>query len=761
MTPILEAWRDPARTPLDFIIVGSGAGGAPLAARLSERGYTVLVVEMGPREPPKPAGAVVENTAVPLLHSETTEDDRHSLRFFVKHFDDDPAGSLDPKVHQPSNGQQDEAGIFYPRAHGVGGCTVHNAMITICGQSEDWDEIAEATGDDSWRGERMRAYFQRVERCNYARPTLFGRLRGLLGLGTGWENSRHGDRGWLDVSMSDLRLLKRDRQFLHVVLGGALSTFKSGVERFGELLHGVINGRTFPGLDPNHWETMRQSAEGVSRIPCAITPNGERSGPRARLLRLTSPDSPHHGQLHLLTGAFVTEVVLAEEQQSVVIGGKDAKLRATGIRCLPREHVYEADPNSSRLAVNGQGWRDHLVTIHCRREVILCGGAFNTPQLLMLSGIGPADHLREHGITPRVDLPGVGRNLQDRYEVPVIATITDRFHSLDGVGLSSRNLDPELKRWIDNTGRPAYRRGLYATNGGLVGIFVRSGQEDAAPDLFIFALAGYFPGYHVGWSDSYALLGLRPDATPAEIATAPRRALTWLILKARTRHHGGYVRLQNAHPFRRPEINFRSFPLASDQSLEPSSTGDPFPTSRDQDLEALHEGVRFVEKILSLGKDKGTIEKYELPGDGPFQGNTRKWIKHVAWGHHACGTCRIGGDHDDLAVLDSRFRVRGVQGLCVVDACVFPRIPGFFIVANIYMIAEKAADVLAEDHPIPESALPAAARDALKLDPVLPSSAAYVARQLYPAALEAAEARLVAARRQAAGLTKPEPRSRA
>src|SRR4051812_14315311 len=103
MAPIPEEWQDPDRTTIDFIVVGAGAGGAPLAARLVERGYTVLVVEMGPEKPPTPAGAVVENTEVPLLHTESTEDERHSLRYFVQHFDHDPDGSLDPKVHRPVN----------------------------------------------------------------------------------------------------------------------------------------------------------------------------------------------------------------------------------------------------------------------------------------------------------------------------------------------------------------------------------------------------------------------------------------------------------------------------------------------------------------------------------------------------------------------------------------------------------------------------------------------------------------------------------
>ena len=152
MIDIPEAWTDPSRSPIDFIIVGAGAGAAPLAARLVERGYTVAVVEMGTEKPPKPPGAVVEETEVPLLHCEATEDKRHSLRYFVKHFDADPTGSVDPKMHRPAGARRDEEGIFYPCAQGVGGCTLHTAMIIICGPSEDWDEIADLTGDTSWRG---------------------------------------------------------------------------------------------------------------------------------------------------------------------------------------------------------------------------------------------------------------------------------------------------------------------------------------------------------------------------------------------------------------------------------------------------------------------------------------------------------------------------------------------------------------------------------------------------------------------------------
>ena len=181
MSEIRDIWRDPQRTPIDFVIVGSGAGGAPLAARLSERGFQVLVIEMGPKRPRPSPGSVVDPTEVPLLSAESTEDERHALRFFVDHFggveeDRNPRRHRhDPEEHQAAH-PEDEEGVFYPRAQGVGGCTIHNAMITICGPSEDWDEIAAATSDPSWAGDKMRTYFERLERCNYAEPSIWERL---------------------------------------------------------------------------------------------------------------------------------------------------------------------------------------------------------------------------------------------------------------------------------------------------------------------------------------------------------------------------------------------------------------------------------------------------------------------------------------------------------------------------------------------------------------------------------------------------------
>jgi choline dehydrogenase len=166
--------------------------------------------------------------------------------------------------------------------------------------------------------------------------------------------------------------------------------------------------------------------------------------------------------------------------------------------------------------------------------------------------------------------------------------------------------------------------------------------------------------------------------------------------------------------------------------------------------------VRFVERFTDSAVRTGLYDRVECPGlkKGATDDDLNKWVRAVAWGHHACGTCRIGPEESG-GVVDARLRVHGVAGLRVADASVFPRIPGVFIVTNVYMLAEKAADVLTEDHPLPAHKLPAECRAELATAPVLRSRPEYEERRTYPSELEEAEAELVRNRRARAGLTKP------
>lgn len=608
----------------EYIVVGSGAGGGTVAARLAEAGRKVILLEAG-GDPKELSGADAVSKEgrlpcdydVPAFHAFASENDAMKWDFFVRHYADIDTQKLDPKYSAEYDGRPVD-GVLYPRAGALGGCTAHNAMILVYPHNADWDHIAELTGDSSWRASKMRTYFERLENCGH-RPLH----RWLAKIGI--NPTRHGWKGWLRTEKCIPMSAMHNSTLAQVML-------ESGHQAFDDIGEKLKRVRWFfqGQLDPNDWRLVEKNSIGLRYVPLS-TNNHARTGTRERVIEIASkyPD-----RLRVELNALATRVLFDESN------------RAIGVEYLKGQRLYRAHTRPSQET-------GELRRMYASREVILAGGTFNTPQLLMLSGVGPRDVLEKHEIPLRVELPGVGMNLQDRYEIAVVNRMRDDWELFKDVKFDTS--DPQYQEWSKK------REGIYATNGAVLTMFNRS-KRAQLPDLFCMALLAQFKGYFPGYS------ALFPQGL---------NYLTWVILKAHTKNRKGQVTLRSADPRDTPLINFNYFEEGGDE-----------------DLEAVIEGIRFVRNLTAKLQREELIVTEEIPGsDCQSVEDLKKFVRDNAWGHHASCTCAIG-PREQGGVLDSSFRVHGTKGLRVVDASVFPRIPGFFIVSSIYMVGEKAADVI-------------------------------------------------------------------
>jgi choline dehydrogenase/4-pyridoxate dehydrogenase len=293
------------------------------------------------------------------------------------------------------------------------------------------------------------------------------------------------------------------------------------------------------------------------------------------------------------------------------------------------------------------------------REVLLCGGVINSPQLLMLSGIGEPEQLAAHGIAVTVASPGVGKNLQDHLSVladfartdtgPFVATL--RF---------DRIVASLIRAYCFGTGPAA------ETPSGWTG-FVKSRADVELPDIqFLFRAvatraAPYLPPFKPAYDDGFSL-----------------RAV---ILRPESR---GDISLASADP--RAKVRIRQNFL-----------------STDNDRRTIRDGLKLVRRMAQTAPLSDFVARELRPGpDIASDDALDAYIRATAaTAHHPLGTCRMGLESDTMAVVDLELRVRGIEGLRVVDASVMPDLVGGNINAPVIMIAEKAADMIRRRPPLP------------------------------------------------------------
>jgi choline dehydrogenase len=346
--------------------------------------------------------------------------------------------------------------------------------------------------------------------------------------------------------------------------------------------------------------------------------------------------------------------------------------KAAGVEYLRGEALYSADSryNSSQ---SGQP-----KTVKAKREVIVSGGTFNTPQILKLSGIGPREELEALNIPVLVDLPAVvsqytkktrcsytsmwtdgpqGNFMQDNYEAPVQIRTEQPLLNLTSSPCTGtfNETDPCFIGWRENGTGP------YAGSGGSFFLTWKSSASwDNDADLFFLSAAaatgsGFRPGYSV--EDL-------PD--PNYWSTS--------IVKMQTANPAGTVKLRSSDPRDTPAINFNYFTQRADE-----------------DLQALADGV----ELLLRAADNAGFEYTQILPDPEV--DMRQGIMDESFSHHAASSCRMGPAGDRGYCVDSRFRVNGVDGLRVVDASVFPRLPGAMPNGPTFTISRKAFETIVED----------------------------------------------------------------
>jgi choline dehydrogenase len=345
--------------------------------------------------------------------------------------------------------------------------------------------------------------------------------------------------------------------------------------------------------------------------------------------------------------------------QTTTKGGKRASTAVAYLRpARSRSNLQvETSALAQRILFDGRRARaveyrqgGTLRTASARKEILVCGGAYNSPQLLQLSGVGPAEFLKQYGIAVVLDAPGVGNDLQDHLQVRIVMRCPQRI-TLNDI------LNHPVRRIMAGARYAAFRKGPLTIAAGTSGAFFKTNPRLASPDVQIhflpFSTDKMGEKLHAFSGFSASVCRLRPESR-------------------------GSLRIKSADPAVPPAIRINYLATETDRT-------------------AFVEGMKILRKILAAPALKPFVTEEVEPGpkvtsDEDILNFCRQRGSTV---YHPTSTCRMG--NDSLAVVDQRLRVRGIEGLRMVDASIMPDLMSGNTNAPTIMIAEKASDMILED----------------------------------------------------------------